>query len=522
MDNPDSILLALDGLISGETPEPIPESGLDPACHAVALRINQLIARLRQEEVNAHTLLDGETLPTLVPRIPGHRLLGQRLEEALDMNRTMLKASPLGVAAYRADSGQCILANPAICAIIGATKDQVLAQRFRSIPSWKTHGLLEAAERCLAGQETTDVTTPMVTSFGRKIWILATFSTFTTNREPHLLFILKDVTDQIHAEQELQKSHALLDEVGEMARIGGWELDLERNALTWSRMVREIHEVGSDYEPELATAISFYAPEAIPIITEAVRSAIEEGSPFEHQLPLVTAKGKHIWVRAIGKAHAEHGKVVRIGGVFQDITVQRAHEEKIRHLAHVVDQSPISIVITDLAGTIEFANPKACQVTGYAPGELLGQNPRIFKSGEHTPEFYQVLWQTLLSGMEWRGEFHNRRKNGELFWERSVISPLRDEEGRLTHFVSVKVDVTEMIRAEEVRQELVASLQEALEDVKTLRGLLPICAGCKKIRDEAGYWNQLEHYFTQHSDVSFTHGLCPDCATDYFPEQRKE
>ena len=123
--------------------------------------------------------------------------------------------------------------------------------------------------------------------------------------------------------------------------------------------------------------------------------------------------------------------------------------ETLRKFFRAVEQSPASVVITDTDGTIEYVNPKFTRVTGYSPDEVLGMNPRILKSGEQPPEVYRELWETITAGREWRGEFHNRRKDGELFWEFASISPIVDERGKITHFVAVKEDITERKRAEE-------------------------------------------------------------------------
>ncbi len=129
---------------------------------------------------------------------------------------------------------------------------------------------------------------------------------------------------------------------------------------------------------------------------------------------------------------------------------RRAIEES-RRLLRAVEQSTASIVITDRDGRIEYANPRAAETTGYSPAELLGQNPRVLKSGEMSPEEYRKLWETIASGADWKGEFHNRRKDGSLYWESAIISPIRDDRGMVTHYVAVKEDITERKRMEEER-----------------------------------------------------------------------
>ena len=123
-------------------------------------------------------------------------------------------------------------------------------------------------------------------------------------------------------------------------------------------------------------------------------------------------------------------------------------EESLRKLSHAVEQSPISIIITDTRGTIEYANPHFTRLTGYGLDELLGKTPGILKSGFTKPAEYAALWETILSGGEWRGEFQNRKKNGDLYWELALISPIRDAEGAITHFIAIKEDITDRKKLE--------------------------------------------------------------------------
>ena len=132
-----------------------------------------------------------------------------------------------------------------------------------------------------------------------------------------------------------------------------------------------------------------------------------------------------------------------------DITERKQAEEELEKLSQAVEQSPASVVITDLSGTIEYVNPKFCEVTGYTIEEALGQNPRILKSDLTPSEVYRELWKTIKAGYEWRGEFQNKKKNGELYWESATISPLKSGDGSIAHYLAVKEDITERKQMEE-------------------------------------------------------------------------
>ncbi|MGD2062531.1 MAG: PAS domain S-box protein [Nitrospirota bacterium] len=155
-----------------------------------------------------------------------------------------------------------------------------------------------------------------------------------------------------------------------------------------------------------------------------------------------------------------------------DITERSRAEEKLRKLSAAVEQSPVSVIITDARGDIEYANPKFTEVTGYRLAEVLGQNPRVLKSGEMSREGYRQLWETIAAGRHWHGEFHNKKKNGELFWEQASISPIRDDAGAITHFVAVKEDITARKEMEAETRALEAQLRQAqkMETIGTLAG----------------------------------------------------
>jgi PAS domain S-box-containing protein len=137
----------------------------------------------------------------------------------------------------------------------------------------------------------------------------------------------------------------------------------------------------------------------------------------------------------------------------RDITERKQAEEALRKLSLAVEQSQVTVVITDPDGTIEYANPKFCQLTGYSVQEAIGQNPKILNAGIQPSDYYKKMWDTIKSGDVWQGEFANKKKNGEIYWENAVISPIRNDKDTITHFVAVKEDITERKKAEQELQQ---------------------------------------------------------------------
>ncbi len=196
------------------------------------------------------------------------------------------------------------------------------------------------------------------------------------------------------------------------------------------------------------------------------------------------------------------GAVVGAVVTFLDITARTLAQEKLLKLSRAVENSPASVVITNVDGTIEYVNPKFCKVTGYSSEEVIGKNPSILSSGIQSKAFYQEMWSTILAGNEWKGEIHNRKKNGEMYLEHAYISPIRDEHGVITHFVAVKEDITERRRIEEELQK--ADKDRALhatrlEDEARLRAIVDTALDAVIKMDSQGVitgWNnQAAHIF---------------------------
>jgi PAS domain S-box-containing protein len=187
----------------------------------------------------------------------------------------------------------------------------------------------------------------------------------------------------------------------------------------------------------------------LPAAHEAFVKALKTDKSFIREYRVKTAGGETIWVSDRGTIVCnEEGEIEHISGVFFDVTERKRAEEELHKLSRAMEQSPASVVITDREGRIEYVNPNFVEVTGYSAEEAIGSNPRILKSGEQSAEFYEGLWQKILAGNVWRGEFRNRKKSGEFYWESSSISPILNAAGEITHFVAVKEDITDRKRME--------------------------------------------------------------------------
>ncbi|MBI5693150.1 MAG: PAS domain S-box protein [Verrucomicrobia bacterium] len=181
---------------------------------------------------------------------------------------------------------------------------------------------------------------------------------------------------------------------------------------------------------------------------EFQRRLREEGMVVNFESEVVRRDGTRIWVTENARVVRDaEGNVLCHEGTLEDITERKHAEEQVRLLSHALREAPISVVITNPAGEIEYVNPRFTEVTGYTFEEVCGRNPRILKSNQMPPEVYADLWATISAGREWRGELLNRRKDQMPYWESATISPLCNDQGQITHYIAIKEDITERRQA---------------------------------------------------------------------------
>ena len=250
-------------------------------------------------------------------------------------------------------------------------------------------------------------------------------------------------------------TRALLDTLNE----GVIACDTGGKVVMYNERLKEWHGTdASDPPPDPAAWLSqLYAddgvtpldPEAAPLL-RALRGEAFQGA--EMVLRVEGREPRHLLANGSPIYDRERRQLGAVA-VVHDVTRQKRVDEAMRKISVAMLQSPVAIVITNVQGNIEFVNPKFTQMTGYSALEVLGRNPRIFKTGHLPPSAYERLWATILAGETWHGEFLNRRKNGELYWEAATIAPIKTSNGRTTHFVAIKEDVTELKQAGQARLE---------------------------------------------------------------------
>jgi polar amino acid transport system substrate-binding protein len=232
---------------------------------------------------------------------------------------------------------------------------------------------------------------------------------------------------------------------------GLWDLEPQTGSTWYSERFKELLGYsGDESEDSFPGWENSLHPEDRDAIVAKLQNHLDNRAPFNEVCRLRSQTGEYRWYRTMGQAlWDDSGQAYRMAGSIVDITEGRLAQEQARKLSRATENSPASVVITAKDGTIEYVNPTFCEVTGYTTDEAIGNNPRVLKSGNLPQSFYKNMWQTILSGKTWRGDFINRKKNGEEYWESASISPINNNEGEITHFVAVKQDITERKQMEE-------------------------------------------------------------------------
>ncbi|SFA76497.1 PAS domain S-box protein [Algoriphagus aquimarinus] len=278
-----------------------------------------------------------------------------------------------------------------------------------------------------------------------------------------LLMHTGDITHIKDNEEERIRIEKILEKTNKVARIGTWDINLIKSEIFWSKMVREIHELPEDFEPDLETAINFFREgKSRDTISKAVKEASEYGTPYDVEVELVTANNKIIWTRAIGQAEIFNGKCVRLFGVFQDINdikisqiaLNKAHNE----LKAIFNSGPIAIISTNNEGIITHFNYGAEVLLGYSATEMIGLvKPEIYLLKEEIEGFtediakaYGIDDQEFDPFMELAKrdnydtrEWTYRRKDGSTFPVQLTLTAIKNDLGEKIGFLSVSFDITE-------------------------------------------------------------------------------
>jgi two-component system, cell cycle sensor histidine kinase and response regulator CckA len=363
---------------------------------------------------------------------------------------------------YKDLSGSYLGVNRAFEAYLGRERSQILGKGvFQNFPPDLATVYFEADQELLSrgGEQCYESQMPHSDGFLHDVIFYKAL--YARDGQPGgIVGTLLDITERKRVETLLEEQKEFSENLVQNLAVPAFVLNARHEVIIWNRACEELSGIAAESVLGTRRQWSAFYPETHPTQADLVldgdyREADNRYNPLWYRSTLLPG-GVHGegWCRnqhgldgylmfSSAPVYNRAGEVVAAIETVEDITRRKLSEDQLRTLSCAVEQSPSIVVITDTAGTIEYVNRKFVEVTGYSSAEAVGSNPNLLKSGTTPDEVYADLWRTVSAGKEWRGEFQNRKKGGELYSEFAVISPVQDVRGVITHYIALKEDVTE-------------------------------------------------------------------------------
>ncbi|MGC9943460.1 MAG: PAS domain S-box protein [Verrucomicrobiota bacterium] len=370
----------------------------------------------------------------------------KRVEASLNLFRTLLDRSNDGIEVIDPKTGRFLDVNVTTCQRLGFTREELLTMR---VPDVDVGGVTS---------ESWGRNVEEIRQFGFKIIYGrhqrkdgSTFPVEINVRyvqldRDYLIAAVRDITERKQAQETLRRSEEKFRKIFENVQDVFYQTDNQGIIIEISPSIERYS--GYHREDLIGQPVEgvYFNPEDRDKMLQILR---EKGEVVDYELRLKTKTGRLVYTSV--NAHVffdSGGKPDGVEGALRDITARKHAEQSQARLATAVEQAAESIVITDTNGAIFYVNPAFEKISGYSRAEVLGQNPRLLKSGQQPAEFYRSMWAQLKQGAVWQGRFINRSKDGRTYEEEATISPVRDATGEVVHYVSVQRDVTREMQLE--------------------------------------------------------------------------
>ncbi len=304
---------------------------------------------------------------------------------------------------------------------------------------------------------------------GSTVWVeLSALFLRDENLKPTgILTVTRDITERRQNEELLRESERRFKELANLLPQTIFETDINGKLTFANETALTTYGYSHDDIEKGVYIINTVSEKDRDIAGDDIQRVLKGIPASKNEYEMLRKDGTTFAALTFVGPIVQEGKIIGLRGTTVDITKNKETENELRKLSEAVAQSPASIVITDVKGNIEYVNKTFEEISGYSFIDVKKENPRVLKSGQMPQEKYKELWYTISSGKTWRGELLNKKKNGELFWEDVVISPLKDKNGTTVNFLAVKQDITEK---KKIVQELIVAKEEAEEmnRVKTI------------------------------------------------------
>lgn len=416
-------------------PAPLVVTRVDEVGHLIE-GFNHILASLRQRDA---AMAESEAR---------YRTLIDWMPDAIYVhsNGKFIFVNPASVKLFGASSAQDLLGQPVLERIHPDSR-QVVFERIARAPCDHIDGQTLQEQFIRLDGTVIDVETT-----GRAV---------TFEGQSAIQAVVHDITERVAAQRSRDEVLARLQKIANQVPGMVYQYLLRADGSSCfpftSEGIRQIYRCSPErVQTDASCVFGVLHPDDLDAVRDSITASARSLTPWQQEYRVKFGDGTVRWLYGDALPEQRIDGAVLWHGFITDITERKLADDQLRTLSYIVEQAPMSIVVTDLAGNIEYANPFALQCNGYSREDLYGQNPRLLKSGLTATEVYQSLWQTLTAGEVWRGEFHNKKKNGELYVDQAVVASVRGD-GNTLHYVGLQQDITQRKRTE---QALLASLRD--------------------------------------------------------------
>ncbi|MCF8031960.1 MAG: PAS domain S-box protein [Desulfarculaceae bacterium] len=416
--------------------------------------------------INGNLLRDGQGQPLFmvsqVADITERKKAQDELNEIFNMSMDLICVADIKTTTF-------LKVNPAFTTVLGYAQEDLVGVSFMQFlhPDDVEPTRKVVDEQLTRGDKVINFTNRYRRKDGEYVWL-----NWNSHPDPEkgvTYAVALDITEQRRYEQELKEREALLNEVGAIAKIGGWEMDLVTRQSKWTKGTYDIVEIEPGQPiPGPDDHVDWYLPKYRDMIKEAMRALVEDDVPLDFEAEAKTGKGKIKWCRALGRAERVNGKAVRVYGTFQDITERKQAEEELRESqlwleATFSAQADAIFVVTPDRRTVRV-NPAASDIFGYTTQELIEHSTEVVHvDHEHYLEFGRRLQEAFDRGEAAHFEFECKRKNGEIFPTEHTVSLLKSDGDQPMGILSVLRDITERKQAEEMLAQTQERFRQLME-----------------------------------------------------------
>ena len=445
----------------------------------------------------------------------------KKVEETLRLARDIIDKANVGIYLIT-PCGEIKWVNQKAADILGYAKDELEKMTIKDIDIKLEHESWEPVWERLNIFEIDKFEREHKKKDGKEIPVEIYSNYIEFEGDKYAVAFVQDITERKRKDELIREKDKLLYDIGRLVKVGAWKFDIKTGKATSTDEVARIFDMESIDNVEVGYALKYYQGENRVKIEKAFNDAIENGTPYDLDLEIVSEKGIHKWTRNFCNPVIKNRKVIQLMGSIQDITEIKSSEILLKksetRYRSLIELSPLGIGIVNSKGIIVDANDSLATMLGYELYELKGLSFREITHHDDL-EREDLLLKSLedLNKTSFSLEKRYRHKKGNYFWVNITVGKTYDIYGTGVFYFGLVEEISSRKKLEEEREKLINDLKKALDEIKQLQGFIPICANCKKIRDDTGYWQQVEKYIADRTDAQFSHSLCPECVKKLYP-----